>query len=254
MASIDDILATVPEPAGARITVETVEYDQGGTTLEGVLAKDTALSGRRPAVLVFHDWVGVSEHVEARATMIARLGYVALAGDVYGKGVRPSHDEAAAVAGSYYQDLGLMRARAQASLDRLLADPDVDPARVVVIGYCFGGSAALELARTGAPIAGVVSFHGRLLIHDPSDADQVRAKLLVLTGGDDPVVPDDQVHEWQDEFRAVPEVDWQVVTYANAKHAFAVPGGNYDELADRRSWQAFRLFLDEVFDEEPVLG
>jgi len=257
VTTIDDVLNTVPEPAGADIRVESVRYDHEGTALDGVLAKDAAIAGRRPAVLVVHDWHGVNEHVEARVTMLARLGYVAFGADVYGAGVRPGDDTAGQVAGSFYQDLPLLRARATAGLDRLREDPDVDPSRIVVMGYCFGGSTALELARTGADLVGAVSFHGGLITHDPSDASAIRAKLLVLTGAADPVVPDAKVAEWQDEMRAAPEVDWQVVTYAGAMHAFAVPGtdspdhgAQYQERADRRSWQALEVFLAEVFDEE----
>lgn len=257
MTTIDDVLNTVPEPAGADIRVEPVRYDHEGTALDGVLAKDAAIAARRPAVLVVHDWHGVNEHVEARVTMLARLGYVAFGADVYGAGVRPGDDTAGQVAGSFYQDLPLLRARATAGLDRLRQDPDVDPSRIVVMGYCFGGSTALELARTGADLVGAVSFHGGLITHDPSDASAIRAKLLVLTGAADPVVPDAKVAEWQDEMRAAPDVDWQVVTYAGAMHAFAVPdanapdhGAQYQERADRRSWQALEVFLAEVFDEE----
>ncbi|MGN8048918.1 dienelactone hydrolase family protein [Curtobacterium sp. 22159] len=257
MTTIDDVLQTVPEPAGADVRVDTVRYDHEGTVLEGVLAKDAAVTGPRPAVLVVHDWHGVNEHVRARVTMLARLGYVAFGADVYGADVRPGDDTAGQVAGAFYGDLPLMRARVRAGLDRLLEDPDVDRSRVVVMGYCFGGSAALELARTGAELVGAVSFHGRLLVHDPSDAGDVRAKLLVLTGGSDPVVPDSQIAEWQDEMRAAPAVDWQVVTYAGAMHAFAVPdadspdhGAQYQARADRRSWRALEVFLAEVFDEE----
>lgn len=257
MTTIDDVLQTVPEPAGADVRVDTVHYDHDGTALEGVLARDTAIVGRRPAVLVVHDWHGVNEHVTARVTMLARLGYVAFAADVYGAGVRPGDDTAAQVAGSFYADLPLMRARTAAGLARLLAEPDVDPSKVVVMGYCFGGSAALELARTGAELAGAVSFHGNLLTHEPSDAADIRAKLLVLTGAADPVVPDAKVAAWQDEMRGAPDVDWQVVTYSGAMHAFAVPGtdapdhgAQYQERADRRSWRALEEFLAEVFDEE----
>ncbi|WP_413601244.1 dienelactone hydrolase family protein [Curtobacterium sp. Curtsp57] len=257
MTAIDDVLQTVPEPAGSDITVEPVHYEHEGTALAGVLAKDTAVSGPRPAVLVVHDWHGVNEHVEARVTMLARLGYVAFGADVYGADVRPGDDTAGQVASSYYQDLPLMRARVQAGLDRLREDPDVDHSRIVVMGYCFGGSAALELARTGADLAGAVSFHGNLLTHEPSDAGAIRAPLLVLTGAADPVVPDAKVSAWQDEMRAAPGVDWQVVTYAGAMHAFAVPGtdapdhgAQYQALADRRSWQALEVFLAEVFGEE----
>ncbi|WIE64172.1 dienelactone hydrolase family protein [Curtobacterium sp. MCLR17_036] len=257
MTTIDDVLQTVPEPAGADIRVEPVHYDHEGTDLLGVLAKDAAVAGPRPAVLVVHDWHGVNEHVEARVTMLARLGYVAFGADIYGAGVRPGDDTAGQVAGSFYQDLPLLRARATAGLERLRQDPEVDPSRIVVMGYCFGGSTALELARTGADLVGAVSFHGGLIAHDPADVSAVRAKLLVLTGGADPIVPDEAVHAWQDEMRTAPEVDWQVVTYSGAMHAFAVPGtdapdhgAQYQERADRRSWQALRVFLAEVFDEE----
>jgi dienelactone hydrolase len=256
MATIDDILDTVPAPAGSDVRLETVVYDHDGTPLEGVLAKDHASSGPRPGVLVLHDWLGVSPHVEARATMLARLGYVALGGDIYGQGVRPGPESARDVAGSFYADLPLLRARARAGLDRLLADPDVDPSRVAVMGYCFGGSASLELARSGVDIAGAVSFHGGLLVHEPSDAADIRAKLLVLTGANDPAVPDEKVAAWEQEMRGAPEVDWQLTSYAGALHAFAVPGADhppmaqYQERADRRSWQALEVFLAEIFDEE----
>jgi dienelactone hydrolase len=250
MTTIDEILATVPAPAGSAVTLDTVVYEHDGTPLEGVLAKDTASSGPRPGVLVIHDWLGVSPNVEARTTMLARLGYVALGADIYGQGVRPTHDTAPDLVKRYYGDLPLMRARARAGLDRLLADPDVDPSRIAVLGYCFGGSASLELARTGVDIAGAISFHGNLLTHDPSDAADIRAKLLVLTGANDPVVPDDKLAAWEDEMRAAPDVDWQVTSYAGAVHAFTVPGPMYQERADRRSWQALEVFLAEIFDEE----
>lgn len=255
--TIDDVLQTVPAPAGSDIRVEPVRYEHEGTALLGVLAKDAAISGPRPAVLVVHDWHGVNEHVEARVTMLARLGHVAFGADIYGEGVRPGDNTAGQVAGSFYQDLPLLRARALAGFEQLRQDPDVDHTRIVVIGYCFGGSTALELARTGADLAGAVSFHGGLIAHDPSDAAEIRAKLLVLTGAADPVVPDEQVVAWEDEMRAAPSVDWQLVTYAGAMHAFAVPGtdspdhgAQYQERADRRSWRALEVFLAEVFDEE----
>jgi dienelactone hydrolase len=256
VTTTDDILQTVPEPHGADVRVETVRYDHDGTELEGLLAKDHAVAGPRPAILVVHDWHGVNEHVQARVTMLARLGYVAFGADIYGAGIRPGDDTAGEVAGGFYQDLPLLRARALAGFERLRQDPDVDHTRIVVMGYCFGGSTALELARTGADLVGAVSFHGGLIVHDPSDAQQIRAKLLVLTGGADPVVPDETVQRWQDEMRGAPGVDWQVVTYSGAMHAFAVPGtdapdhgAQYQAPADRRSWQALQAFLGEVFDD-----
>jgi dienelactone hydrolase len=180
--------------------------------------------------------------------MLARLGYVAFAGDVYGAGVRPSGDDAPAEAGKYYRDLPLLRSRVAAGFSWLQQHPAVDPARLAVIGYCFGGTAALEFARTGAPLRGVVSFHGGLIAHDPSDAAQIAASLLVLTGGADPVVPDEAVVAFEQELRGAPHVDWQITTYSGAPHAFTIPGGDsYRPVADARSWRAMVCFLDEVF-------
>ena len=254
MSTIDDILATVPAPAGSDVRCDAVGYQQDGAPLEGVLVKDVASSGARPGVLVIHDWNGVNAHVRARATMLARLGSVAFCADIYGAGVRPDAATAPGVAAGFYRDPELFRARAVAGLEQLLADPDVDPARVAAIGYCFGGSACLELARTGADLACVVSFHGRLTVHDPPDAARIRARLLVLAGGSDPVVPDQDITAWKAELRGAPEVDWQLTTYSGAMHAFAVPtadspehGAQYQARADRRSWQAMRTFFDEVF-------
>ncbi len=246
-ATHEALLAQVPIPDGARLEASPIAYGHDGTELEGYVAHDAAAEEPRPGVLVVHDWLGVGPNVQMRAQMLARLGYVALAADVYGAGVRPAPNEASELVGRYYQDLPLMRARVQAGYETLAELPQVDESRIAVIGYCFGGSAALEFARTGVDIRGAVSFHGRLITHDPSDADAIRAKLLVLTGGADPVVPDSDVHAFQDELRAAPHVDWQVVTYSGAPHAFTVPGDHYRPLADARSWRAQLDFFDEVF-------
>lgn len=259
------ILETVPVAPGARIATESVVYEhvagagaEGGagtavgpsgerTGLEGYLAYDAALIDPRPAVLIVHDWTGVDPNVQMRAQMLARLGYVALAADVYGKGVRPTGDAASAQARKYYADLPLLRERVQAGYRRLVTDPRVDPDRIAVIGYCFGGSATLEFARTGAPLRGAVSIHGGLTVHEPSDASAIRASLLVLTGAADPVVPDTAIAAFKDELRAVPSIDWQIVSYSGAPHAFTVPGSDrYRPVADARSWRALVDFLDEV--------
>jgi dienelactone hydrolase len=142
-----------------------------------------------------------------------------------------------------------------AGVDAAIADENVDPDAVVVIGYCFGGSAALEFARTGAPVRGVVSFHGGLIAHDPADVAAIAAPLLVLTGGSDPVVPDAAIVAFQDELRSRDDLDWQVVVYSGAPHAFTLPGPNHHDAADRRSWRAFLAFLDEflpVAESRPV--
>lgn len=242
------LLEQVPIGEHSVIDTETVAYEHEGVPLEGYLARDVQADRRRPAVLVLHDWHGVGDTVRMRAQMLARIGYVAFAADLYGAGVRPAGDAASAVADAYYRDLALLRARVAAGFGWLQQHPAVDPARLVVVGYCFGGTAALEFARTGAPVRGVVSFHGGLIAHDPSDASAIAASLLVLTGGDDPVVPQSAVAAFQDELRTAPHVDWQVTTYSGAPHAFTIPGTDrYRPVADARSWRALACFLDEVF-------
>jgi dienelactone hydrolase len=246
-ATHEELLARIPVSDGAQLEASSISYGHDGTELEGYVAHDAAAQEPRPGILIVPDWLGVGPNAEMRAQMLARLGYVAFVADVYGADVRPTHEEAAALAGTYYRDLPLLRARVRAAYETLVELPQVDESRIAVIGYCFGGSAALEFARTGADIRGVVSFHGRLIAHDPSDADAIRAALLVLTGGADPVVPDADVHAFQDELRGAPHVDWQVVTYSGAPHAFTVPGESFRPIADARSWQAQLDFFDEIF-------
>ncbi|MFI5841326.1 dienelactone hydrolase family protein [Catenuloplanes sp. NPDC051500] len=239
------LLETVP--FDGELSDEVVNYAHDGVALEGYLAVDAAVDGPRPAVLVLHDWTGPQEYTRLRTHMIARLGYVAFAADLYGAGVRPtSQEDCQAEAGKFYGDLPLMRARVQAAYDVLAADPRVDASAIVVIGYCFGGSAALEFARTGAALAGVVSFHGALITHEPSDAAAIATPLLILTGASDPVVPDADVVSFQAELRDA-DVDFEIVSYAGAPHAFTLPEiPMYRPKADARSWTRFRAFLDEV--------
>jgi dienelactone hydrolase len=258
---LERLLATVPDPGG--VESGDVVYRDGTADLEGFLARPTRASSdspdssesseSRPGVLVLHDWFGVVDHVKVRAQMLARLGYVALAGDVYGQGVRPGPEGAAAEAGRWYGDVEAFRARLLASLERLRAEPGVDPERIAVMGYCFGGSAALEIARSGAPVAGVASFHGGLSTGAPALPGAVSAPILVMTGSADPVVPDDAVVAFEDELRNAGAPDWQIVTYSGAMHAFAVPevdspehGAQYQAVADRRSWAQLQTFLAEV--------
>ncbi|MET0865207.1 MAG: dienelactone hydrolase family protein [Nakamurella sp.] len=249
-----ELLATVPVPPGADITTADVDYALDGTALRGFVAADNASIQRRPGVLVIHDWLGVGGYVQARSQMLARLGYVAFAADIYGADLRPSGRDAAKIAGGFYADPVLVRTRAQAGLDQLRAHPLVDPDRIAVIGYCFGGFCALELARTGADMAGVVSFHGLLSTDSPQDAAKITAKVLVLSGAADPVVPDDQVRDFEDALRAAPQVDWQLIRYSGAMHAFTQPeadapdhGAAYQAAADRRSWNAMLAFFAEIF-------
>ncbi|MCO7219738.1 dienelactone hydrolase family protein [Klenkia sp. PcliD-1-E] len=245
------VLDTVPP---AEVETGTVGTTVGGTELEAYLAAPAGVEGRRPGVLVLHDWSGMTDHVRVRAQMLARLGHVALAGDVFGKDDQPTDaGESQRLAGELYGDVALFRERVLANLELLRADPRVDPARVVVMGYCLGGSGALEAARAGADVAGVVSFHGGLNTGAPAEPGSITAPLLVLTGADDPMVPVSAVEEFEDELRTAGAPDWQVVTYSGALHAFAVPGVDapehgaaYQETADRRSWRALQDFLGEV--------
>ena len=181
---------------------------------------------------------------------------MAFAADIYGKGVRPANNEqAAAEAGKYRgNDRSLIRARAAAGLAKLASFPQVDASRLAAIGYCFGGTAVLELARSGADMRGAVSFHGGLSTPNPADAAKIRAKILVLHGADDTYVPPAEVASFQQEMRQG-KVDWQMIQYGGAVHSFSNPGsGNdpskgvaYNEKADRRSWEAMKQFFNEIF-------
>ncbi len=239
----------------AAVKTETVDYQQNGTALQGTLAWDDAREGKRPGVLVVHDWMGEGESARQKAKDLAGLGYVALAVDIYGKGVRPKdRQEAAATAGIYRKDRNLMRARMRAALDTMRRNPRVDPDRIAAIGFCFGGGAVLELARSGADIEGVVSFHGSLDTPTPEDAKNVKAKVLVLHGADDPAAPLSQVMDLNKEMKEG-GVDYQIVLYGHAVHSFTEPkagndpstGSAYEPRADRRSWDAMQDFLSEVF-------
>jgi len=241
--------------AEAAIRTETVTYRDGNAVLEGYLAYDDAVRRRRPGVMVIHEWTGIGDYVRDRTEQLAKLGYVAFAADIYGKEVRPGNpQEAAAQAKIYRSDRALMRRRAQAGLAVLQKNRWSDPKRIAAIGYCFGGGTALELARSGADVAGVVSFHGNLDTPDPSDAENIQGKVLVLHGADDPLVPLYQILAFQDEMRKA-NVDWQMVSYGGAVHSFTNPeagsdpsqGTAYNTNADRRSWEDMRQFFNELF-------
>jgi dienelactone hydrolase len=250
------VLSGLAGPAQAAIKSQLVEYKQGDTTLEGYLAYDDAVQGKRPGVLVIHEWDGLNDYAKKRADMLAQLGYVAFAADIYGKGVRPkSPQEAGAEAGKYMRDRNLVRARALAGLDQLKNNPMVDPNKIAAIGYCFGGTTALELARSGANLAGVVTFHGGLSNPTPEDAKKIKAKVLVLHGADDPLVPAKDIEQFQKDMRDA-KVDLSFVSYSGTLHAFTNPSVNdpahgvqYNARSDQRSWQAMRDFFAEIFGQ-----
>jgi dienelactone hydrolase len=241
--------------ARAGLHTEPIEYKHGDVVLEGYLAYDDSTQDKRPGVLVVHEWTGHNPYVRKRAEQLAGLGYVAFALDMYGKGVQAKDaKEAAQLASTYKNDRKLMRARANAGLDVLRKQPLVDTERLAAIGYCFGGTTVLELARGGADLAGVVSFHGDLATPTPEDARNIKGKVLALHGADDPFVPPAVVTAFEEEMRKG-GVDWQLVKYGGAVHSFTNPGaGNdnsrgaaYNEKADHRSWEAMKVFFAEIF-------
>jgi dienelactone hydrolase len=239
----------------AKIMTQTIEYKQGDATLEGYLAYDDAITGPRPGVLVVHQWLGLTDYEKHRAEQLAGLGYVAFCADIYGQGIRPKDtSEAGAQAGKYKADRALLRARVNAGLAVLKKNELVDPKRVAAIGYCFGGTTVLELARSGADVAGVVSFHGGLDSPTPADGKNIKGKVLVLAGADDPFQKADDLTAFESELRDA-KVDWQIVFYGGAVHAFTQPnpgfvnaGAKYNEKADKRSWQAMKDFFAEIFN------
>jgi dienelactone hydrolase len=232
-----------------------VEYKDRDTVLEGYLAVPKDVGTARPGVLVIPDWMGVSDHYRRIADRLAAMGYVALVVDMYGKDTRPKNgEEAAVLAAKYKSDRKFMRERGHAALEELKKNPFVDQGRVAAIGYCFGGTGVLELARSGAPLVGVVSFHGGLDTPNPADAGHIKGSVLACHGADDPFVPPAEVAAFQDEMRKA-NVDWQMVIYGNAVHSFTTPAaGNdpskgvaYNAKADTRSWEAMKLFFNEIF-------
>ncbi len=252
------LLAAISATAAqAGLVEKSVTYQQGGTTLEGFHVYDDAVSGKRPAVLVIHQWTGLSDYEKRRSRMLAELGYNVFAADIYGQGIRPQPPASGKEAGKYKGDRPLFRARLMAALDQLKADERTDASKIAAIGYCFGGTGVLEIARSGADIAGVVSFHGGLDASEgmTAEAGKIPAKVLVLHGAADPHVPAEQVAAFEAEMTAA-KADWQLVSYGGAVHSFTNPGagddpakGNaYDEPTDRRSWEAMRAFFAELFN------
>lgn len=241
--------------ASAAIHTESVEYKQGDVVLEGFLAYDSSIKGPRPGVLIVHQWKGLTDYEKKRAEMLAQLGFVAFAADIYGKGVRPRDPAAAgAEAGKYKKDRALLRARVNAGLDALRKQKLVDPKHIAAIGYCFGGTTVIELARSGADVAGVVSFHGGLDSPKPEDGKHIKCKVLACHGADDPFVPAKDLAAFEDEMRGA-GVDWRLIKYDGAVHSFTQPmagddnskGAAYNERADKKSWDDMKAFFAEIF-------
>lgn len=243
-------LATLPVLAGQPLT-----YADGATKLAGYVARPAAIKGKVPGVVVIHQWMGVTDHERKVSDNLAELGFVALAADIYGEGVRPKDTaEAGKLAGSFKGDRALYRRRIAAAIETLKAQKGVDAGRVAVIGFCFGGTGALEAARAGLPVKGVVSFHGGLDVPAGYTAVPITTKVLVCHGADDPFVPAKDVAAFQDEMRQA-KADYVFVAYAGAVHSFTQKeagndnskGAAYNEAAHRRSWQHMKDLFQEIF-------
>jgi dienelactone hydrolase len=234
--------------------VSDIEYEGGDLQLIGHLAYDDGVDGTRPAVLVCHEGPGLDEHAKWRAERLAELGYIAFALDYHGGGVPLPMDQVMARLGPMFADPTITRTLGQAGLDVLLAQPQTDADQVAAIGYCFGGTMALELARGGADLKAVVGFHSGLATARPEDAKNITGSVLVCIGADDPIIPPEQRAAFEEEMRAA-AVDWRMNLYGNAVHSFtnqrasaaAMPGIGYHAPTDARSWRAMLDFFDEVF-------
>ncbi|UZR29129.1 dienelactone hydrolase family protein [Methylococcus mesophilus] len=237
------------------VQTRDIDYRHADALLSGFLAYDDDLSLPRPAVLISHAWGGRDEFVCTKARRLAELGYVAFALDMYGKGVLGEGPEQnVRLMQPFVSDRGLLQARITAALDTLRALPEVDPAHIAAMGFCFGGLCVLDLARTGADLRGVVSFHGLFTPPGNTAGRKIRAKVLVLHGYEDPMTPPDQVIALSRELTEA-GADWQIHMYGHVVHAFTNPLANdpsfgtvYDPTADRRSWQAMQNFLTEVLN------
>lgn len=240
--------------AYAKINLEKIEYKSGGEVFEGVLAYDSAQKGKKPGVVVFHNWKGITTETESKITELAKLGYVAFAGDIYGKGIRPQDNkEAGALATKYKSDRKLLRERVNLALDTLSKNAKVDSKKLLATGYCFGGTAALELGRSGADVLGIVSFHGGLSSPTPLDAKNIKGQVAVFHGAIDPNVPATEVALFQKEMDEA-KVTYQLTAFSGAVHSFTEKGAGddiskgaaYNALADKRSWEGMKDFFKEL--------
>jgi dienelactone hydrolase len=249
----------------ASVITREVDYEHNGVKLQGFLAYDdaSAKAGKLPGVLVIHEWWGLNDYVRGRVLKLAKLGYVAFALDMYGKGVLATDPEKAGELSGQFRGKPLMAERARAGLDQLLATGLVDPDRVAAIGYCFGGSAVQALAYSGAPLAGIVSFHGGLIPASDDAVSKNKAKILICHGASDPSLKQEQIDAYLKSLNDG-KVDYKFVVYAGALHAFTNPDADtiasenpsmkgfigYSPSADHRSWEDMKAFFGEIFAKD----
>lgn len=234
---------------------KTVEYKKGSETFEGVLITPNKVSAKTPAILMVHNWMGVTDETKKQAARFADLGYIVLAADVFGKGHLPKNaDEAGKLAGKYKSDRKLFRENLNAGLAELKKQANVDPSKIAAVGYCFGGTGVIELARSGADLKGVISFHGGLDSPTPADGKNIKAKVIALAGADDPFQKPEDLAAFEKEMRDH-KVDWQLTKFGGAVHSFTEQGAGsdnskgaaYNEKADKRSFAEAQQFLKETF-------
>jgi dienelactone hydrolase len=241
--------------AEAKLVEKGIPYQDGGATLNGFLVYDDAKSGPRPAVLVVPEWWGLNDYAKGRARQLASMGYVAFVADMYG-GAKVTRDakEAEAWSAPFYAKPATFASRAKAGLDVLLKQPQSDAKRVAAIGFCFGGSAVLQLAYSGELLNAVVAFHGGLMPADAAQQKRIKSSILILHGFKDPLVPAADRDKTIQSLEAA-GIDWYMVLYGGAVHAFSnpdadsykIPGIAYNEKAARRSWEEMQRFFQEKF-------
>ena len=239
----------------AEIVTKSVEYKTpDGSVMESFVAFDDTIQQPRTGIIIVPDWMGLGEFAKDKAEQLAKEGYVAFAADVYGKNIRPKDaKEAATFATKYKNDRALLRSHIGAAYDVLAAIKQVDSKKIVVMGYCFGGTTALELARSGVPLLGTVSFHGGLSNPTPENAKNIKSPVLVMHGADDPFVAPAEVQAFKDEMQKA-GVALQFIAYPNAVHAFTNPtagndnskGAAYNAAADKASWAEFEKFIKSL--------
>ena len=248
-----------PLVSHAAVIGKTVEYQSDGVKMKGYMAYDDAIKGKRPGVMVVHEWWGLNDYARKRADMLAQAGYVALAVDMYGDGKTADHpNDAGAMASAVNKNATIRKSRFETARKFLDVQPLVRRGQMAALGYCFGGGVVLNMARSGEPLKGVVSFHGTLSTDlPPSSPGSIKTKIRVFTGEADPFVPPEQVEAFKTEMNNA-KADWQLVSYPGVKHSFTSPGADalgekfglplkYDTHADQSSWAHTMDFLKSVF-------
>lgn len=246
--------------AASKIVGKSVDYKSQDVTFKGYLAFDKSLEGKRPGVLVVHEWWGLNDYARKRSRMLAELGYTALAVDMYGDGKTAMHpDDAGRFSSELMKNFDVAKTRFLAAMDFLKQQPTVDPEKIAAIGYCFGGGVVLNIVRQGADLKGVASFHGNLTAVKPAQTGMAKAKVLVLHGADDKFIKPEQIEAFKNEMSDA-KVDYQFISYPGAAHSFTSPDADplgkqfnmpiaYNADADKKSWDELKAFLKKIFGE-----